>query len=104
MQTARESPMAVKGEDGDRIFNAVLEANGLRLMGSDDEPSRGERAGGKDSIFVSFTDAPDERAVYNSLTAGGEVIMGLEDEVSGPGFAMLTDKFDVSWMLARQNS
>ncbi len=102
MQTVGDSPLGVTGKHAGRIFNAVLEADGLRLMASDDQPDRPVVAGDTVSVFVSFSDADDQRSVYDSLARGGTVIMDLDDTMSGSGFAMVRDRFGVSWMLALQ--
>ena len=102
IQTVGESPLGVTGEHADRIFNAVLEADGLLLMASDDQPDQSVTPGSNMSVFVSFSDADDQRAVYASLSDGGVIIMGLDEVTSGPGFAMVRDRFGVSWMLALQ--
>ncbi|MCG8479079.1 MAG: VOC family protein [Spirochaetales bacterium] len=100
LQTAGESSLDARGEHADRIFNAVMEANGLQLMASDDQPGQPVAAGSNMSVFVSFSDADDQRSVYDSLVGGGTVIMELDGTMGGPGFAMVRDRFGVHWMLA----
>ena len=83
-------------EWGPKVLHARLELGGMVVMGADvpnAEPMR--------SAYLSLrvdSDAEAER-VYGLLTDGGEIFMKMEETFFASRFAMLRDRFGVSWML-----
>ena len=96
MQTFGEAPIPFPDEDRARIYNSVLQAEGVIFMASDHLVGQDIPAGQNISMFVDFESPAEQQAVFDRLAQGGEVIMPLE----GP-FGMLRDKFGISWMLSR---
>ncbi len=80
------------------IQYAIMEIGETELMGSDVAPDRFERMR---SAYLSLTvDGADEaERIYALLSAGGEVFMAMEETFFAVRFAMLRDKFGVSWMI-----
>jgi PhnB protein len=80
----------------DKVLHAQMAIAGVTIMGADvpsAEPMR--------SAYLSVTvDAPDEAdRLYGRLSEGGEIFMKMETTFFANRFAMLRDRFGVSWML-----
>ena len=80
----------------DKVLHAHMELGGTVLMGADiphAEPMR--------SAYLSLTLDREEDAerTYKVLTDGGEIFMKMEQTHFANRFAMLRDKFGISWML-----
>lgn len=71
------------------------------LMGSDRPPSYGAGKVG-DNFSVSLTADSREHAdkLFKGLAEGGQVTMPMGDAPWGAYFGMLTDKYDIQWMIS----
>ena len=79
-----------------KVLHAQMELGGMVVMGADipsAEPMR--------SAYLSLTvDTPDEAdRIYALLKEGGEVFMKMETTFFANRFAMMRDRFGVSWMV-----
>lgn len=87
---------AIPADWQDKILHARIEIGGTEVMGADipnAEPMR--------SAYVSLTvdsDAEAER-VYTVLGNGGQIFMPMAETFFASRFAMLRDRFGISWML-----
>ncbi len=97
IQTVEESPMDFGPEHGHRIFNSVFVAGDVRLMASDGEPGNDPTPGRNVALFLTFSDADRQAAVFGQLVEGGQVMFPLEH-----GFGMVEDRYGIWWMLALQ--
>ena len=80
----------------EKVLHAQMQIGGMNLMGADvptAEPMR--------SAYLSLTvDTPAEAdRIYERLSEGGEIFMKMETTFFANRFAMLRDRFGVSWML-----
>jgi PhnB protein len=80
----------------DKVLHAQLQLAGVAVMGADiptAEPMR--------SAYLSLTidSAAEADRLYERLSAGGEIFMKMESTFFADRFAMLRDRFGVSWML-----
>jgi PhnB protein len=80
----------------DKVLHAQLQLAGVAVMGADiptAEPMR--------SAYLSLTldSAAEADRLYERLSAGGEIFMKMESTFFANRFAMLRDRFGVSWML-----
>jgi PhnB protein len=80
----------------DKVLHAQLELGGMAIMGADiptAEPMR--------SAYLSLTveAAAEADRLYDRLAQGGEIFMQMESTHFANRFAMLRDRFGVSWML-----
>lgn len=84
-------------QPADHIMHAYLDAHGAVLMGSDGPGGDGA----KDAVWVSLSiDAIEEaERVYKELLDGGTVVMPIGETFWALRFAMLKDRFGVSWMI-----
>lgn len=82
-----------------KVLHGRIEIGGTVLMGADipqAEPTR--------SAYLTLTldSEADAERVYAVLAEGGEIFMKMEKTPFANRFAMLRDKFGVSWMLLQQ--
>ena len=80
----------------DKVLHAQIQLAGVGVMGADipsAEPMR--------SAYLSLTvDTPAEAdRLYARLSDGGEIFMKMETTFFANRFAMLRDRFGISWML-----
>lgn len=78
----------------------MLEADGLKLMASDDQPDYPTSLGTNFSVFVAVRSEDDLRTVYAALRNKGSEITKLDDQGMGSSFGMVADRFGIQWMLA----
>jgi len=71
------------------------------LMGSDIVPSMGHILNKGNNNFISLHPDSREEAdrLFNSLSAGGEVEMPMEDQFWGDYYGSFVDKFGIGWMV-----
>ena len=96
-QRHRENPNPnIPADWQEKISHAQMELGGMAVMGADipdAEPMR--------SAYLSLTLDSEEEAdrLYERLKDGGEVFMKMEKTDFANRFAMLRDRFGISWML-----
>lgn len=97
IQTVDEAPdFPGKDKMKGQIMHAMLDGD-IRLMGSDSLKASPEAK--KVELSLSGEDEAKLRGYWETLGAGGKVIMPLEKAPWGDTFGMLTDKFGVAWMV-----
>jgi PhnB protein len=88
----------------DRVMHAHLSDGTFSLMASDTMPGMPYSVGNHVSMLLAC-DSPeqvDER--FAALSAGGQPAMPPADAFWGAYFAMLIDRFGMSWMLSYQRT
>lgn len=86
--------------DRDRIIYASLPIFGCNVMFSDC-PSGSEYVKGTNIALTLGSDDADEiRRLYAALSEGGEVDMALGETFFSKLYAMVTDRFDITWQLS----
>jgi PhnB protein len=99
-----DTPHGEKMSDSDKnkIMHLTLEApNGVRLMGNDFLDFMGEpfNAGNNFSLSIHPDSVESADQLFNSLSAGGSVIMPMGNVFWGSYFGMFIDKFGIKWMI-----
>ncbi|MBE2279724.1 MAG: VOC family protein [Ignavibacteriaceae bacterium] len=91
----------VPESDKNRIMHVSLPiSQETILMGSDSSSYSGDAVFGNNFSVSINTGSKDEAdRLFNSLSAGGKVIMPLSETFWGAYFGMFTDKFGVNWMV-----
>jgi PhnB protein len=84
-----------------KVLHARIEIGGTVVMGADipqAEPTR--------SAYLTLTldSEADAERVYAVLAEGGEIFMKMEKTPFANRFAMLRDRFGVSWMLLHETA
>ena len=80
----------------DKVLHAQMQIGGMTVMGAGIPTAEPMRSG-----YLSLTvDTPAEaERIYERLSEGGEIFMRMETTFYANRFAMLRDRFGVSWML-----
>lgn len=94
----------VSEADGEKVMHATLYyGNGGSIMASDVPEGYGGGPDFKTDSNVSLSLNADSReqadAIFNGLSAGGEITMPLQETFWGAYFGMWTDKFGIKWMV-----
>lgn len=91
------------GIDGDKIMHMSLPiSKETMLMGSDTggEWASNFKVGNNFSISVNAESKEDADKLFNGLAEGGNVTMPMSDTFWGSYYGMLTDKFEINWMVS----
>jgi PhnB protein len=88
--------------EAEKIMHVALSiGQGTILMGSDVPEAMGPVTTGTNfAISLSAENEAEATALFNKLSAGGQVTMPLDKAFWGDYFGMLTDKFGVRWMVS----
>jgi PhnB protein len=89
----------VAPEHRDRTMHAGLNVGGQLLMGSDCMPGDPHDGVKGCHMSVQADDMAHAERLYRELAAQGSVQMELQKTFWAEGFAMLTDRFGVPWMI-----
>lgn len=81
-----------------KILHANITIGGAQVMAADVPGFQPMR-----SAYLTLSVDTDEAAerVYKILSEGGEIYMAIQESFFATRFAMLRDKFGVSWMIMR---
>ncbi|MCE2539913.1 MAG: VOC family protein [Acidobacteria bacterium] len=101
-QTFGDGPpdMPVAEEEKNRVMHVALPIGSSVLMGSDTSSFAPPHAAGNNfslSIDVESRERCDELCA--KLSAGGSVIMPLQEQFWGAYFGQWTDRFGINWMV-----
>lgn len=91
----------VPEEDKNKIMHIGLPVSKETiLMGADSSSYYGDvQVGGNFSISLNTDSKEEADRLFNGLSAGGKVIMAMENTFWGAYFGMFTDKFGINWMI-----
>jgi uncharacterized glyoxalase superfamily protein PhnB len=100
LTTHRDSPIAEETPEADLdlVLHARLNLGSLTLMGSDAPKAYYSKPQG---VYVQIAPTSEQEAerIYKSLANGGNVQMPLDKTFWAKRFAMLTDQFDIPWII-----
>ncbi|HUP04805.1 MAG TPA: VOC family protein [Bryobacteraceae bacterium] len=103
MGTFGEMPAGppIPPERKDQIIHARITIAGTEIMASDAPP---EIFQPMRSVYLSLSVGSNEEAerLYGILSPGGEIFMKMEETFFAHRFAMLRDRFGVSWMIIHE--
>lgn len=83
-------------KDAKRVMHGMLDGD-VKLMVSDSHQASPEAK--KIELALGGEDEAKLRGYFDTLANGGEVTMPLEKAPWGDVFGMLTDKYNISWMV-----
>ena len=98
----QEGVPQLSDSEKDKIMHVHLQiSNETALMGSDTSEAMGEpvKIGNNFSISVNTESKVEAEEIFEKLSEGGKVTMPLDKTFWSPYFGMLTDKFEVNWMI-----
>ena len=84
---------------GDRIGQARLEADGVRIIAVDGHPAYPAQVGENVALALGGTDRDRLTRIFNDLGAGGKIKMPLTAPAGGAAVGWLTDQFGINWMV-----
>lgn len=90
-------------QDEDKVMHVSLPiSKETMLMGSDAGGEWASNIINGTNFSISITAASKEEAdkLFNGLSAGGKVLMPMNNTFWGDYFGMLTDKFGIHWMMS----
>ncbi len=101
----RDTPESAKVPDNekDKIMHIALPlGDGNVIMGTDALESMGHKltVGNNMSLTITAESKEDADRFYNGLSAGGKNLMPMADQFWGAYFGMVTDKYDIHWMIS----
>ncbi|MEJ2368844.1 MAG: VOC family protein [Acidobacteriota bacterium] len=88
----------VPEEYGGKVMHANLQIGSMSVMAADDCTGRSKSFQGF-SLSVDVKDKEEGARVFSGLSEGGRVVVEFGETFFSPGFGMLVDRFDVSWMV-----
>jgi PhnB protein len=89
--------MAKSGTEN-KIIHASFRVGDTELMCSDGQCHESKKFDGI-SLSISVPDVATAEKLFTALADGGQVQMPVTKTFFSPGFGMVTDRFEVSWML-----
>ena len=106
-----ESPEKCAGEDGklppdDKIMHASIKVGDSVVMLSDGQCCEGNEASKFSGLSLSLNPATEAEAnkIFDALKDGGESGMPLTKAFWSPCFGMVTDRFDIGWMIGVEST
>lgn len=101
----RDTPESAKVPDNekDKIMHIALPlGDGNVIMGTDALESMGHKltVGNNMSLTITAESKEDADRFYNGLSTGGKNLMPMADQFWGAYFGMVTDKYDIHWMIS----
>lgn len=87
--------------EGEKIMHVTLPIGDNHvLMGSDTSEAHGLVTFGSNfSISINAESKEEATALFDGLSAGGQITMPLQDTFWGAYFGMFVDKFGIQWMV-----
>ena len=102
MMTQREMPNAPPGA-GDAIIHARMDIGDTVLIGND-VPANVFQKMRSVYLYLALDSTEEAERVYTLLSKDGEVFMPLEETFYATRFAMLRDRFGVSWSIIHERA
>ena len=82
-----------------RVMHATLTLDGFAIMGSDLPDPSGHQPGNDWALLLDCTGETQLKTLFDRLSKGGTIHSPPGPSFWGGTFALLTDRFDVDWML-----
>ncbi|MCL2571660.1 MAG: VOC family protein [Defluviitaleaceae bacterium] len=102
IMTYDEAPgFQVPDEAKNRILYSTLPIFGCNVMFSDCPPGQHYVKGTNIALTLGTNDATEIERLYNALKEGGVVNMELGKTFFSELYAMVTDKFGITWQLSK---
>ena len=97
-QTVGESPMSNMGP-AENIMHCTIKVGDSTIMMCDDPRPEAAAGDGNISLAIGLNDPQRAKQLFDNLAKDGSVIMPLAKTYWAEAFGMVTDKFDVRWMV-----
>jgi len=100
LMTQKEMPNPPAGA-GDAVIHARMDIGDTVLIGNDVPPAHFQKMRSV-YLYLALDSAAEAERVYELLSTDGEVFMPLEETFFASRFAMLRDRFGVSWSIIHE--
>jgi len=81
-----------------KIFHATFALGGFLLSGADPLPEHYEKPQGF-ALQLNLNDPAEAERIFNALAENGTVTMPLQESSWALRFGVLTDQFDIPWVI-----
>ncbi|WP_400164552.1 VOC family protein [Brevibacillus sp. TJ4] len=99
-----ESPdFPIPAEAKDRITHATIQVGESQLMFSDTFPGQPHQIGNQVTVCISTDSLEKSQRIFEALKEGGQVSMPFQKTFFSPGYAVVTDKFGVTFQINTEN-
>ncbi len=82
-----------------RISHATIQLGEDYIMFSDTFPGQPHQSGNQVTICISTNDKEQTKQFFQALQQDGQVSMPLQETFFSPAYAVVTDKFGVTWQI-----
>lgn len=88
--------------EANKIMHIALPIGGNLLMGNDvpEHMGRTNENENRSKIVISADSKEEADALFNGLSAGGQVEMPMDNSPWGSYFGMFRDKYGIEWMIS----
>jgi PhnB protein len=98
-EASNQGENPIPAEAKDRVAHAVLQVGETELYVADVLPGEAVQFGDQLSICLTIDDAEHAQKLYELLQEGGQVKVPLTQDYFSPAYAMLADKFGVTFQI-----
>ncbi|WP_199117471.1 VOC family protein [Pedobacter sp. ASV28] len=92
---------SIPEEEANGIMHMALPIGSSMLMGTDVPSTMPQvKSGTNISLCISVDSRADADRIFKALSEGGKVQMPMQDMFWGDYYGMLTDKFEIQWMIS----
>lgn len=103
-QTFGQAPESIQNtmpsDVKDRVAHSVLRIGEIEMFVADTEPGQQTQPGDRLSICITTNDIDKSKQFYGALQQqGGQVIAPLQEMYFSPAYAMVTDKFGITFQI-----
>jgi PhnB protein len=99
LERYKDAPVKYNPVHGNNILHAKYEFDGNVLFASDSFESRPVKPGENVTLTIEFDSEKQLREVYDKISEGANIKTPLQKTFWGVGFAILTDRYGITWTL-----
>jgi PhnB protein len=99
LERYKDTPVESNPVFGDKILHAKYEFEGNIFFASDSFENRQVKTGENISLTLEFDSKEQLVEVYEKISEGAKIKTPLQESFWGASFAILTDKFGITWTL-----
>jgi PhnB protein len=95
----KDAPVKFNPIYGNNVLHSKFEFDGNVLFASDSFESRPVKPGETVTLTIEFDSEKQLREVYDKISEGANIKTPLQKTFWGVGFAILTDRYGITWTL-----
>lgn len=102
-EAPNDPEMGISEKDMNLVMFTSLNILGSNVMFCDNPPGMDFARGNNISLTVVTKDADEIRRLFHALSAGGEIVMELQETFWSNLYGMATDKFGINWQFSHDS-